>query len=170
MLRNPRKTRRKSAQPAAGIGPAYSDKANRTNIRAGELLDPDSFEKLLAKNIDDHNVILERIYNAPPLDKKKTVDACLEMLPKISPLITEVSLKLHRAIEAGKPVLIEGAQGTLLDIDFGTYPYVTSSNSLSGGACTGLGIGPTQIDSVIGVLKAYTTPRRTRTVPNRAHR
>jgi len=140
-----------------GIGPAYSDKANRTNIRLGEILDLDGFKMRLEKNIDENNLLLERMYHQTPIDKAELVKNCLEIEPKVAPLITDVSLRINHAIKAGKYILIEGAQGTLLDIDFGTYPFVTSSNSVSGGACTGLGIGPTKIDSVMGVLKVYTT-------------
>lgn len=140
-----------------GIGPAYSDKVNRIGIRLGEMLDTDSFGKRLEQNIDQHNTILERIYQHPPLDKAQCIADCLNIIPKLSHRITDVSLRINKAIDGGKRILIEGAQGTLLDIDFGTYPFLTSSNSISGGACTGLGIGPTKIDSVIGILKAYTT-------------
>lgn len=140
-----------------GIGPAYSEKAHRTNIRLGEMLDLDRFKQRLEKKIDDNNLLLERIYHLPQLDKNQTIENCLEIIPKLRHLIADVSLRINQAIDKGKRILIEGAQGTLLDIDFGTYPYVTSSNAVSGGACTGLGIGPTKIDSVMGILKAYTT-------------
>jgi len=140
-----------------GIGPAYVDKANRMGIRIVDLLDRDWLQAKLRRNIEAKNKILKAIYQEEELDVEKIIQEYLEFDQQIDPFVTDVSVFLNEAIQAGKSVLAEGAQGTLLDIDFGTYPYVTSSNPVSGGACTGLGLGPTTIDEVIGVAKAYTT-------------
>ncbi len=140
-----------------GIGPAYYDKAARTGIRIVDLLDHDVLEERLRRNIEDKNQIIRKIYDAEELD----VEAILEEYQRFDALIdeyvTDTSFYLNEAIRDGKRVLCEGAQGALLDIDHGTYPYVTSSSPISGGATIGLGIPPTAIDSVIGVMKAYTT-------------
>jgi len=140
-----------------GIGPAYVDKINRKGIRIVDLLNRPRFEKKLRQNIAEKNDIIKHIYGKSPLDVEKIVAEYLDFDKKIDPYIKDVSLYLNNAIDAGKNVLLEGAQGTLLDIDHGTYPFVTSSNPSSGGACTGVGIGPTRITGVIGVIKAYTT-------------
>ncbi|MBN1350638.1 adenylosuccinate synthase [candidate division KSB1 bacterium] len=140
-----------------GIGPAYSDKASRTGIRLGEIFAPERFKAKLERNIDENNAILKHIYHRPTLDKQQCVADVMAILPELRKCCADVSLKLSRAIDEGKKILIEGAQGTLLDLDFGTYPYVTSSNTTSGGACTGLGIAPARLDSVLGVSKAYLT-------------
>lgn len=140
-----------------GIGPAYVDKMNRVGIRILDLLDRKIFEKKLRRNILEKNKILTNIYQVDGLDVDKIVEEYLDFDQKITPYIKDVSLILDRFVKEGKEVLLEGAQGTLLDIDFGTYPYVTSSSPTSGGACSGVGIGPTCIDDVLGVIKAYTT-------------
>lgn len=140
-----------------GIGPAYVDKANRKGIRIVDLLDREGFEKKLRKNIAEKNELLNKIYGIMPLDVEKIIEEYLDFDKIIDPYIKDVSVLLSDAISAGKSILLEGAQGTLLDVDHGTYPYVTSSNPASGGACTGVGIGPTKIDEVMGVIKAYTT-------------
>lgn len=140
-----------------GIGPAYVDKVNRMGIRIVDLLDRDLLQAKLRRNIEAKNKILKAIYQEEELDVERIIQEYLEFDKKIDPFVTDVSVFLNDAVKAGKNVLAEGAQGTLLDIDFGTYPYVTSSNPVSGGACTGLGLGPTKIDEVIGVAKAYTT-------------
>jgi len=140
-----------------GIGPAYVDKVNRCGIRIVDLLDRDVFREKLRKNIEEKNRLLKNIYHREELDEEKIISEYLEFDRKIDEYVTDVSIYLNDAIKAGKRVLFEGAQGTLLDVDFGTYPYVTSSNPVSGGACIGLGVGPTRIDKVIGVIKAYTT-------------
>jgi len=140
-----------------GIGPAYIDKINRAGIRIVDLLDRDTFEQKLRKNIEEKNELLKKIYKAEQLAVEPIIREYLDFDKLINPYIKDVSLYLNQAIKAGKKVLLEGAQGTLLDIDFGTYPYVTSSTPTSGGACSGLGIGPTFVDEVYGVIKAYTT-------------
>lgn len=140
-----------------GIGPAYVDKINRKGIRIVDLLNRNQFEKKLRQNITEKNDIIKHIYGKSPLDVEKIVAEYLDFDKKIDPFIKDVSIYLNGAIDAGKNVLLEGAQGTLLDVDHGTYPFVTSSNPSSGGACTGVGIGPTRITGVIGVIKAYTT-------------
>ena len=140
-----------------GIGPAYVDKASRNGIRIVDLLDPDTLRQKLQQNIEQKNKILKRIYHSEELDAEKIISEYLAFDKKIDPYVTDSSRFLNQAIAGGKRILCEGAQGTLLDLDFGTYPYVTSSNPISGGACTGLGIAPTKIDRITGVIKAYTT-------------
>jgi adenylosuccinate synthase len=140
-----------------GIGPAYVDKANRRGVRIVDLLNREHFEKVLRENLAEKNNLLKKIYGQNPLSVDAVVEEYLAFDQKIDPYIRDVSRLLNNAIKEDKNVLIEGAQGTLLDLDHGTYPYVTSSNPIAGGACTGLGIGPTRIDKVTGVIKAYTT-------------
>lgn len=140
-----------------GIGPAYVDKVNRKGIRIVDLLDRERFEKKLRRNLEEKNTIIERIYGKSPLDVNAIVEEYLKFDIAIDRYIKDVSVYLNRAISNGKNVLLEGAQGTLLDVDHGTYPYVTSSNPSSGGACIGVGIGPTKITEITGVIKAYTT-------------
>ncbi|HEX9654422.1 MAG TPA: adenylosuccinate synthase [bacterium] len=140
-----------------GIGPAYVDKVNRMGIRIVDLLDRETLQAKLRRNIEEKNEILKKIYGAEALDVNDIINEYLEFDKKIDPYVKDVSSYLNDAIKQGKSILLEGAQGTLLDVDFGTYPYVTSSTPTSGGACTGVGIGPTKVDSVLGVIKAYTT-------------
>lgn len=140
-----------------GIGPAYVDKVNRTGIRIVDLLDRATFESKLRCSIEEKNEILKKIYGAEEIDVEQIISEYLDFDKKIDPFIKDVSVYINDAIAAGKDILLEGAQGTLLDIDFGTYPFVTSSTPTSGGACSGIGVGPTFIDEVIGVIKAYTT-------------
>ena len=140
-----------------GIGPAYRDKAARVGIRIVDLLDREVFVTKLEQNIKSANEMLTKIYGYEPLAVNEIVDAFLEFDRKIDPYVTDISVLLNNAVREGKNILFEGAQGALLDIDHGTYPYVTSSNTVAGAACIGTGIGPTRIDEVIGVMKAYTT-------------
>ncbi|MFC1608464.1 adenylosuccinate synthase, partial [Candidatus Latescibacterota bacterium] len=140
-----------------GIGPAYRDKAARTGIRIVDLLNRDVFVEKLEHNVHAANEVLTKIYGHDALDVDEIVEAFIEFDRKIDPFVTDISSLLNNAIKQGKNVLFEGAQGALLDIDHGTYPYVTSSNTLAGAACVGTGVGPTHIDEVIGVMKAYTT-------------
>jgi adenylosuccinate synthase len=140
-----------------GIGPAYTDKAARRGIRIVDLLDRDLFREKLLRNIRAANTLLETVYHRETLDADRIIAEYTAFDKQIDPFITDISVFLNEAIDAGKNILFEGGQGTLLDVDHGTYPYVTSSNTTAGGACTGSGVGPTRIDEVIGVVKAYTT-------------
>lgn len=140
-----------------GIGPAYYDKAARVGIRIVDLLDHDILESRIRRNLEEKNQIISKIYDAEELDVEKIIEEYKRFDELIDDYVTDTAFYLNDAIRDGKDVLCEGAQGALLDIDHGTYPYVTSSSPISGGATIGLGIAPTAIDSVIGVMKAYTT-------------
>jgi len=140
-----------------GIGPAYIDKFLRTGIRIVDLLDRDVLARKLKANIEEKNQILTKIYGESRMDVETLIAEYQEFDKQIDEFVTDSALYLHDAIRAGKRIIAEGAQGALLDIDHGTYPYVTSSNPTSGGACTGLGIPPTSVDSVVGIVKAYCT-------------
>ena len=140
-----------------GIGPAYRDKAARVGIRLVDLLDKDVLREKLKINIHNANEILTKIYDFEPLNVSEVLETYLEFDRKIDSYVKDISVTLHEAYKKGQNILFEGAQGALLDIDHGTYPFVTSSNTIAGAACIGTGIGPTRIDSVIGVMKAYTT-------------
>ena len=140
-----------------GIGPTYADKADRFGIRMSDLIDPKELEERINWLVPRKNVILERLYSLPPEDPKKVFEEYKEYGEQLKPFVTDTSALIFDAIKNKKNILFEGAQGTLLDLDHGTYPYVTSSNPVAGGACTGGGIGPTTIDRVIGVSKAFTT-------------
>ncbi|MDX2271228.1 MAG: adenylosuccinate synthase [Cyanobacteriota bacterium] len=140
-----------------GIGPTYADKAERIGIRLVDLMHPDDLREKLSWAVPYKNVLLERLYNLPPLNTDEIVQQYLGYAERLRPYVADVALKLTNAIQERKNILFEGAQGTLLDLDYGTYPYVTSSHPIAGGACIGAGVGPTSIDRVIGVAKAYTT-------------
>lgn len=140
-----------------GIGPAYIDKAQRIGIRIVDMLDRKIFEEKIRHNLKEKNDIIQKIYGSVSLDVDDVVKSYLEFDKEIDPYITDTSLLLNEAIKDGKKIFAEGAQGALLDMDHGTYPFVTSSNPTSGGACTGLGIPPTSISRIIGVVKAYST-------------
>ncbi len=140
-----------------GIGPTYADKSERTGIRMLDLMDSKGLRDQLEWTINYKNVILEKLYNIQPLDPQKVIDEYLGYAERLRPFVVDTSLKIYDAIQRRRNILFEGAQGTLLDLDHGTYPYVTSSNPVAGGACVGTGLGPTMIDRVIGVSKAYTT-------------
>ncbi|NEP17389.1 MAG: adenylosuccinate synthase [Leptolyngbya sp. SIO4C1] len=140
-----------------GIGPTYADKSERTGIRVGDLMDLEALKEQLEWTINYKNVVLEKLYDLPPLDPSEVLSEYAAYAERLRPHIVDSSLHIYDAIQRRKNVLFEGAQGTLLDLDHGTYPYVTSSNPVAGGACIGSGIGPTVIDRVIGVAKAYTT-------------
>ena len=140
-----------------GIGPAYIDKYTRTGIRVVDLLDRTVLREKLRTNIEEKNQLLRKVYGSKGLDVDAIIAEYVEFDKKIDPFVTDTSLFLSDAIKKKKAILAEGAQGALLDIDHGTYPYVTSSNPTSGGACTGLGIPPTAIRNVIGIVKAYST-------------
>jgi adenylosuccinate synthase len=140
-----------------GIGPTYADKSERTGIRMLDLLDPQGLRSQLEWAIDHKNVILEKLYDLPPLDANTVIEEYLVYAERLRSHVVDCSLTIYNAILRRRNILFEGAQGTLLDLDHGTYPYVTSSNPVAGGACIGTGVGPTMIDRVIGVAKAYTT-------------
>ncbi|NNE48288.1 MAG: adenylosuccinate synthase [Rhodothermales bacterium] len=140
-----------------GIGPAYMDKFARTGIRVVDLLDRDVLRKKLTIAIEEKNAILKGIYGAAELDVDAIIEECVEFDQLIDPYVTDTSHYLGQALKDGKRILAEGAQGSLLDVDFGTYPFVTSSHPTVGGCCTGLGVPPTEIERVIGIVKAYST-------------
>ena len=140
-----------------GIGPTYTDKANRSGFRMGDLLDGPRFKARLAEVLELKNMILTRIYEEEPLSLEAIYDEYMGYGEKLAPYLANTALLVHEAIQHKANVLFEGAQGTLLDLDQGTYPFVTSSHPVAGGACIGTGVGPTAIDRVIGVAKAYTT-------------
>ncbi len=140
-----------------GIGPAYVDKMARVGIRMGDLLNPEILKKKIQENLVEINAFLQRIYHAKGFTVQSIFKEYQAYGERLRPHIADVPVLLDRAFATGKQVLFEGAQGTHLDVDFGTYPYVTSSSSCSGGACTGSGVGPTNISAVLGVTKAYTT-------------
>lgn len=140
-----------------GIGPCYIDKYARKGIKIVDLLDKKDLEEKIKFNIEEKNNILRKVYNHKELDVNEIIKDYLEFDDAIDQYIIDVPTFLHSALDENKSILLEGAQGTLLDVDHGTYPYVTSSNPTSGGACTGSGIPPTKISSVIGIVKAYTT-------------
>lgn len=140
-----------------GIGPTYADKSERSGIRIVDLMDTASFKDQVRYAVANKNVILEKLYNLPPLDPEEVIVEYLAYAERLRPHVIDSSLRISQAVQKKRNILFEGAQGTLLDLDHGTYPYVTSSNPVSGGACIGAGVGPTIIDRVIGVAKAYTT-------------
>ncbi|MBW3592096.1 MAG: adenylosuccinate synthase [Actinobacteria bacterium] len=140
-----------------GIGPAYADKASRIGIRVQDVLDPKILRQKFETALAEKNVVLERIHGAEPLDAEELAARMEEYAVRLRPYVADTSLLVDQALKRGARVLLEGAQGTLLDLDHGTYPFVTSSNPVAGAAATGSGIGPTRIDSVIGVAKAYVT-------------
>jgi len=140
-----------------GIGPAYADKYARCGIRVQDLRDPHELREKVERATEVKNRLITQVFRGEPLDAAKVLEELLRIRERILPLVADTSGFLARAISEGKRILAEGAQGTLLDVDFGTYPFVTSSSPTSGGACIGLGIGPTQIDRVFGVVKAYVT-------------
>jgi adenylosuccinate synthase len=138
-----------------GIGPAYTDKYSRVGIRVQDLFDPKIFAEKVEAALEDKNKILPRVYNTLPMDADEIVDEYLGYAEQLAPHVTDTSLLLWNAINDGSEVLFEGAQGTLLDVDHGTYPFVTSSNPTAGGALVGSGVGPKAIDEIVGVAKAY---------------
>ncbi len=140
-----------------GIGPAYADKVARVGFRVMDLLHPTWFRNLLAERENLLNETLTKVWGLEPLDMKTVADEYLEYGAKLAPYVKDVTLLLHDAMAHDRIILFEGAQGTLLDIDLGTYPFVTSSHAVAGGACTGAGVGPTAIDRVLGIAKAYAT-------------
>ncbi|MFC5946604.1 adenylosuccinate synthetase, partial [Micromonospora harpali] len=140
-----------------GIGPAFGDKVYRMGVRVQDLLDPGILQKKIEVALNQKNQILTKIYNRRMIDGDKVLEEYLGYAERLKPHIADTSLILNKALDEDKVVLLEGGQGTLLDIDHGTYPFVTSSSPTSGGACAGSGIPPTRLTRVIGILKAYTT-------------
>ena len=148
---------RKIGTTGRGIGPSYADKMARIGILMGDLLNPSLFRKKLEENLVEMNWFLERLYKVETFQVDKVFDQYMGYADRLKSHIVDTTTLLNRAIGKNKTVLFEGAQGTHLDVDFGTYPYVTSSSSAAGGACTGTGVGPTMIDAVLGIAKVYTT-------------
>jgi adenylosuccinate synthase len=140
-----------------GIGPCYEDKAARTGVRAIDLFEPDTLAEKIKANITEKNFCLANFLNAEPLEFQPIYDEYLAMAEILKPYITDVSLEIDHAVRSGSKILFEGAQGTHLDIDHGTYPYVTSSNPIAGAVCAGAGVGPEKLHHIIGIVKAYTT-------------
>jgi adenylosuccinate synthase len=141
-----------------GIGPAYADKAARVGLRVQDLLDRKIFQEKLDVVLKEKNAVLAKVYNRLPMSGSDIVTRYVdELAPRIAPMVTDTVSLVHEALEADQHVLLEGAQATFLDLDHGTYPYVTSSNPVAGGACTGAGIGPRHVTRIIGITKAYLT-------------
>ena len=140
-----------------GIGPAYADKINRVGIRIADVFDEEILREKVEAALEVKNHLLTKVYNRRAITVDEVVEDLLSYADRLQPLVADTSLLLNRALDEDKTVLFEGAQATMLDVDHGTYPFVTSSNPVSGGVCTGAGVGPTRIDRVIGVIKAYTT-------------
>ncbi|MBM7557604.1 adenylosuccinate synthase [Halanaerobacter jeridensis] len=160
MLDNAEETRKgndKIGTTGKGIGPVYRDKIGRFGIRLEDLLDEEVFKAKVKEMVELKNLILEKVYGMDPLDADEIIEEYLDYAEQLESYVVDSSLLLNQEIDDGHDVLFEGAQGTLLDIDHGTYPFVTSSNPTSGGVCSGSGVGPTKIDNVLGVVKAYTT-------------
>ncbi|MDT0270104.1 adenylosuccinate synthase [Streptomyces sp. DSM 44915] len=149
--------KRKIGTTGRGIGPAYADKINRQGVRVQDLFDESILRQKVEAALDHKNQLLAKIYNRRAIDIDQAVEELLGYADALRPYVRDTTLVLNQALDDGKVVLFEGGQGTLLDVDHGTYPFVTSSNPTAGGACTGTGVGPTRIDRVIGILKAYTT-------------
>jgi adenylosuccinate synthase len=148
---------RKIGTTGRGIGPAYADKINRVGIRVQDLFDESILRQKIDAALQDKNQILVKIFNRRAISTEQVLEEYLGYADKLRDFVADTALVLNNALDDGKVVLMEGGQGTLLDVDHGTYPFVTSSNPTSGGACTGTGVGPTKITRVIGILKAYTT-------------
>jgi adenylosuccinate synthase len=140
-----------------GIGPAYEDKVARRAIRVADLLNAERFAEKLRENLDYHNHVLVNYLHAQPVDFQQTLDRALADVPRLAPMVSDVSSALHAAYKGGASLLFEGAQGSLLDVDHGTYPFVTSSNCVAGNAAAGSGVGPNMLHYVLGITKAYTT-------------
>ncbi len=140
-----------------GIGPAYVDKMSRSGIRVGDLIDGRAFKEKLKSNLSYANYLLENLYKIKRISIGKVYAEYMKYAEYLAPFVTDTGVLINRFIDRGKSILFEGAQGTLLDVDHGTYPFVTSSNASAGGVCTGLGVSPDKIDGVLGVVKAYTT-------------
>jgi adenylosuccinate synthase len=149
--------KRRIGTTGRGVGPAYADKVNRIGLRMQDLLDEKILRQKVEASLEQKNHLLVKVYNRHAINPDEVADGLLAHADRVRPMICDVSLLLNTALDRGQVVLLEGAQAHHLDVDFGTYPYVTSSNPIAAGACTGSGIGPTRIDRVIGIAKAYTT-------------
>ena len=158
-LSEEQKGKNKIGTTGRGIGPAYEDKVRRSGMRVGDLLEPELFKARLEEIVEEKNKLLELYYKSdePSFSTEEIFSEFTAYLKILKPYIRDTPLLVNQMIEEGKNILFEGAQGTFLDVDHGTYPFVTSSNTLAGGACTGTGIGPTRINKVLGIVKAYTT-------------
>jgi len=157
LAREKKKGDKKIGTTGRGIGPAYEDKATRRGIRFVDLIDSEVFKEKLATIVEEKNFYLKNYLSAETLDPEAIINQYTGYAQRLAPHITNVSVSIYDAIKTGKQVLFEGAQGTHLDIDHGTYPFVTSSNTVAGNACNGAGVGPKEISGVIGIVKAYTT-------------
>lgn len=157
LAREKMKGDKKIGTTGRGIGPCYEDKATRRGIRFVELIDPDVFREKVNTILEEKNFYLKHYLSVEILDPESIIDQYEDYAKRLAPHVVNISIVMNQAINAGKQILFEGAQGTHLDIDHGTYPYVTSSNTVSGNACCGAGIGPKEITGVIGIVKAYTT-------------
>ncbi|MDY6909698.1 MAG: adenylosuccinate synthase [Thermodesulfobacteriota bacterium] len=157
LAREARKGEGRIGTTGRGIGPCYEDKAARSGIRIHHLLDEKSLKELVERNLEEKNFLLKHYFGMETVDAEAVLDEYAAYGKSLEPFVGDVGLRLHEAMAAGRNVLFEGAQGTHLDIDHGTYPFVTSSNTVAGNACCGAGVGPTRIDKVLGILKAYTT-------------
>jgi adenylosuccinate synthase len=140
-----------------GIGPCYEDKAARRGVRLGDLMDAERFAARLREVLDYHNFVLEHYYHFDPLDYAQVLDQALQQAESLRPMVGDVPAKLHQLRKQGEKIMFEGAQGALLDIDHGTYPFVTSSTTTAGGAAAGSGVGPRDLEYILGIVKAYTT-------------
>ena len=148
---------RKIGTTGRGIGPAYEDRSARRGLRLGEMFHPQQFAHQLAEVMDYHNFVLEKYHRTAPVDFEQTLDRAQQLAESLRPLVGDVGATLHSLRESGANIVFEGAQGALLDVDLGTYPFVTSSNTTAGGAATGSGFGPRHLDYVLGIVKAYCT-------------
>jgi adenylosuccinate synthase len=157
LAREVAKGRDKLGTTGRGIGPCYEDKVARTGVRAVDLTEPETLEEKIKANLKEKNFLLTEFLGAEPLELKPILDKYLAFAERLAPFITDVSLELYQGIRSNKKILFEGAQGTHLDVDHGTYPFVTSSNPVAGGVCAGAGIGPNQLHHMVGIVKAYTT-------------
>ena len=157
VAREAAKGAKKIGTTGRGIGPAYEDKVSRRGLRVQDLLRPKRFAEKLAEILDYHNFVLKNYLGAEPVDFQKTLDGAMAIAPRLTKMIADVPRSLYEAHKAGANLLFEGAQGTLLDIDHGTFPYVTSSNCVAGAAAAGSGVGPGMLHYVLGITKAYTT-------------
>ena len=152
-----------------GIGPTYADKALRVGLRVQDLLDPKIFREKLDLVLREKNGVLAKVYNRLPMDAKEISERYLALVPRLAPMIDDTVYLVHEALDAQQWVLFEGAQATFLDLDHGTYPFVTSSNPVAGGVCTGAGVGPRAIERVTGVVKAYVTRVGSGPFPSELH-